>query len=273
MRLHERNDRAERIAPATMIRATSCVAIAITIAGCAGTPDPSAQERAPATVARGDVAQGDSASMNTLTAQERAAGWRLLFDGRSLTGWRGYKQQSLPGGWEAVDGVLTRTGRGGDIITTDQFRDFELALEWRLSPDGPAGNSGIFFRATEESDEIYWGAPEMQILDNARHPDGRSPLTSAGSNYALHGVGHEHAKPVGEWNAMRLVVNGNHVEHWMNGTKVVEYELGSADWQRRVAESKFAPHPLYGKVERGHIGLQDHGTYVAFRNVRIRELP
>ena len=241
-----------------------CAASFACAAGSAG----SERDSAPGTVAR-----GETGAMNTLTAEERSAGWRLLFDGESTAGWRGYKKDTLPAGWESVDGALTRTGSGGDIITVDQFRNFELALDWRLSPDGNAGNSGIFYRATEETSEIYWGAPEMQVLDNARHPDGRSLLTSAGANYALHGVGHEHARPVGEWNTVRLVVDGNHVEHWFNGTKVVEYELQSADWQRRVAESKFAPHPLYGRVERGHIGLQDHGTYVAFRNIRIRELP
>ena len=211
--------------------------------------------------------------MNTLTDAERAAGWRLLFDGRSLAGWRRYKSAEPITGWEAVDGALTRTARGSDIITADQFRNFELALEWRLSLDGPAGNSGIFYRAVETTSEIYWGAPEMQVLDNARHPDGRSELTSAGSNYALHGVAHSHARPVGEWNTVRLVVNGNHVEHWLNGAKVVEYELGSPAWRALVAKSKFAEHADYGRAERGHIGLQEHGSYVAYRNIKIRELP
>ena len=220
-----------------------------------------------------DQRQGGGAAMNTLTDAERAAGWRLLFDGRTLAGWKRYKSAEPVTGWEAVDGALTRTGGGGDIITTDQFGSFELALEWRLSPDGPPGNSGIFYRAVETTSAIYWGAPEMQVLDNARHPDGQSELTSAGSNFALHGVAHSHARPVGEWNAVRLVVNGNHVEHWLNGTKVVEYELGSADWRGRVATSKFAEHQDYGRAERGHIGLQEHETYVAFRNIRVRELP
>lgn len=224
-----------------------------------------------AAVSRGEIAAGETGAMNTLSAEEHAAGWRLLFDGETTTGWRGYKQEALPAGWEATEDALTRTGRGGDIITVDRFGDFELELEWRLSPEGPPGNSGIFYRVTEEADAIYWGAPEMQVLDNDRHGDGRSPLTSSGANYALHGVGHEHTRPVGEWNAVRLVVRGNQVEHWMNGTKVVEYELGSPDWLERVANSKFAPHPLYGRAQRGHIGLQDHGSYVAFRNIRIRE--
>lgn len=254
-----------------MARLVLAAAAAGAVAGCAAGSNTVRTDSGAQGVARGEVAGGETATMNTLSGEQRAAGWRLLFDGRTTTGWRGYKQEGMPSGWEATDGALTRTGRGGDIITVDQFGDFELELEWRLAPEGPPGNSGIFYRVTEEADAIYWGAPEMQILDNDRHGDGRSPLTAAGSNYALHGVGHEHTRPVGEWNAVRLVVSGNHVEHWQNGTKVVEYELGSPDWLERVANSKFAPHPLYGRARRGHIGLQDHGSYVAFRNIRIRE--
>ena len=256
----------------TMRAIAAATALAIVVGGCTASRR-SAETDAGDEVARGDVARGEPAAMNALTAEERAAGWRLLFDGRTMGGWRGYKSASLPGGWEVREGAITRVGRGGDIITTDQFRNFELALEWRLSPEGPAGNSGVFYRASEDASEIYWSAPELQVLDNVRHPDGRSELTSAGANYALHGVAHAHAKPVGEWNAVRLVVNGNHVEHWLNGTKVVEYELGSEDWKARVAASKFAEHAGYGRADQGHIGLQDHGTYVGYRNLKIRELP
>lgn len=210
---------------------------------------------------------------NTLTDAERAAGWQLLFDGRTTNGWRNFRQQTIRDGWQVVDGALTRVAPGGDIITEEQFANFELALEWKLSPEGPAGNSGIFYRATEEASIIYLGAAEMQILDNERHPDGRSELTSAASNYALHGVAHHHARPVGEWNTVRIVVDGNQVEHWFNGAKVVEFELGSPDWLARVAASKFADWPLYAKATTGHIGLQEHGSYVAFRNIKIRRLP
>jgi hypothetical protein len=211
------------------------------------------------------------AAINTLTTEEQKQGWRLLFDGHSTSGWRNYKSDSIRG-WQAVDGALTRVGRGGDIITADKYADFELVLEWKLSPEGNPGNSGIFYRASEDSSAIYWNAPEMQILDDARHGDGRTPLTSTGSNYALDGVAHGHAKPVGEWNTVRIVVNGNHVEHWLNGTKVVQYELGSDEWKAKVAASKFAQHPQYGKAREGHIGLQEHGSFVAFRNIKIRPL-
>lgn len=210
---------------------------------------------------------------NTLTDAERAAGWRLLFDGQTTTGWRNYRADTLSHGWQVVDGALTRVRRGGDIITTEQFANFDLILEWRLSPTGPAGNSGIFYRATEEPMVIYLGAAEMQILDNERHPDGRSELTSAGANYALYGVPHRAARPVGEWNEARIVARGNHIEHWFNGAKVVEFELGSPDWLARVQASKFRDWPLYAKSSVGHIGLQEHGSAVAFRNIRIRPLP
>ena len=206
---------------------------------------------------------------NRLNATERAAGWQLLFDGNSLTGWRGYNSESMPTGWSAENGMLIRTGPGGDIITEQQFADFELSLEWLV---GPSGNSGVLFRAVEGPEEGYHSAPEMQILDDAGHADGRSPLTSAGSNYGLHGVPRGIVKSAGEWNTSRIVVVNNQVEHWLNGDKVVEYELGSADWAQRVANSKFAQWPAYGRASRGHIGIQDHGDRVSFRNLKIREI-
>jgi hypothetical protein len=207
---------------------------------------------------------------NTLAPAGQTADWKPLFDGQTTTGWRGYKADSLPSGWRAVDGALTRVGRGGDIITRDKYKNFELALEWKISE---GGNSGIFYRASEDDDAIYWTAPEMQVLDDANHPDGRNRLTSAGSDYGLYAAPAGIVKPAGEWNAVRIVVNGNHVEHWLNGVKVVEYELGSPDWEAKVKGSKFAPHPHYGRNAEGYIGLQDHGDRVAYRNIKIRVLP
>jgi hypothetical protein len=170
-------------------------------------------------------------------------------------------------GWQVVDGALTRVGEGGDIITTEQFDDFELAIDWMI---GEGGNSGVFFNATESVEPIYHAAPEMQILHNAGHRDGKVPETSAGSNYALHAPVKDVSRPVGSWNSARLIVRGNHVEHWLNDVKLLAYELGSADWQARVSKSKFKEWPPYGKQTRGHIGLQDHGDRVAFRNIKIR---
>jgi Domain of Unknown Function (DUF1080) len=212
----------------------------------------------------------DAASQNLLTDAEQSAGWRLLFDGKTTTGWRNYGKPAISDGWTVQDGALTRTGAGGDIITTDEFGNFELSIDWKIEP---GGNSGIFYRASEEKDEIYWNAVEMQVLDDAGHPDGNDRLRTAGSAYALYPSPPGHVKPVGEWNTARLVVNGNHVEHWLNGFKMVEYELGSTDWNSKVAGSKFKPHQKFGKNAQGHIGLQDHGNVVAYRNIKIRALP
>ena len=208
--------------------------------------------------------------VNALTDAEREAGWELLFNGHSMDGWRGYMMETVPDGWQALDGELTRVGRGRDIITTEQFDNFDLTLEWKVER---GGNSGILFRAIEGPEQIYMGAPEMQILDDENHADGRSPLTSVGSNYALHPAPRGLARPVGEWNSARILVDGNHVEHWLNGVRTVEYELGSADWLERVGASKFSAWPEYGKASRGHIGLQEHGDRVAFRSIKIRRLP
>ena len=204
-----------------------------------------------------------------LSAAERAAGWRPLFDGRTLAGWRALKSETPPPGWWAVSGELIRDAEGGDLLTAEQFGDFELALEWRIAE---GGNSGVFFRVTTDHEETWQTGPELQLLDNARHPDGRNPLTSAGANYALHAPTRDVTRPPGEWNDTRLHVQGAHVEHWLNGVQVVRYELWSEDWEARVAASKFAALLGYGRARRGHLALQDHGDFVAFRNLRVRPL-
>ena len=196
--------------------------------------------------------------------------WRTLFDGRSLEAWRGFKKDSVPAGWQVVDGALTRVGEAGDLITRDQFGDFELTLEWKVAE---GGNSGIMYRVTETADASYETGPEMQVLDDARHKDGQSRLTAAGSAYGLYAAPAGVVKPAGQWNAVRIVVRGNHVEHWLNGTKVVEYELGSPDWEARVQHSKFKQWPGYGRAASGHIALQDHGDRVAYRDIKVRTLP
>ena len=207
---------------------------------------------------------------NTLTAAEKADGWRLLFDGQSVKGWRGFRSDTPPEGWKAVDGALVREQGGGDILTTEQFDNFELRLEWKISKNG---NSGIMFRVTQEGGQTYETGPEFQVLDNAGHKDGGNSLTSAGSNYALHPPVRDVTRPVGEWNDVRLIVNGAHVEHWMNGVKLLEYELWSDDWHERVKASKFNKMPHYGRAKRGHIVLQEHGNLVWYRNIKIKPLP
>ncbi len=206
---------------------------------------------------------------NRLTGAERAAGWMLLFDGESLAGWRNYQGEGVREGWSVVDGTLRHTEGGGDIITDREFTDFELVVDWRVSP---GGNSGIFYLASEEASRIFEGAPEYQILDDAGHADGANPLTSAGSNYALDPAPRGIVRPAGEWNQARIVKVGPTVQHWLNGRFVTQYELGSPEWQAKVAASKFAAWPDYGTYPSGPIGLQDHGDLVWFRNIKIRRL-
>jgi hypothetical protein len=187
------------------------------------------------------------------------------------TAWRGYRSEALPAGWREIDGELTRVAAGGDIVTRDTFANFELRLEWKVEP---GGNSGIMYRVVErEGQATYHSGPEMQVLDDSGHADGRDPLTSAGALYALYPAPRGVVRRAGEWNEVRLVVNGNHVEHWLNGVKVVEAELWSEDFVRRGRASKFRDWTEFARATRGHIALQDHGDRVAYRNIRIRVLP
>ncbi|MDQ8165498.1 MAG: DUF1080 domain-containing protein [Gemmatimonadota bacterium] len=196
--------------------------------------------------------------------------WRNLAEGNSIAAWRGYKSDSVPPGWQVVDGILSKQRPVADIITRDQFGDFELSLEWKISA---GGNAGIFYRGTEEYPRVYWSAPEYQLLDDASAPDGRNRLTSAGSAYGLYPPPEGHLKPVGEWNETRILAKGGKVEHWLNGVKLLEYELWGADWTAKVKASKFNEWPNYGLARRGHIALQgDHAGTLAFRNIKIREL-
>ncbi|MFQ5805131.1 MAG: family 16 glycoside hydrolase [Phycisphaerae bacterium] len=212
---------------------------------------------------------------NFLTEEEKAVGWRLLFDGKTTNGWHGYKKDSFPSdGWKVIDtpqqgACLVRVGPAGDIATDEEFDNFELKLEWRISA---AGNSGIFYRVKEKYGWPWESGPELQVLDNAEHADGRNPKTSAGSNYALHAPLRDVTQPVGLFNQVRILADGPHVEHWLNGVKVVEYELWTDEWKRLVAGSKFKKWPNYGLVRKGHIVLQDHGDKVWYRNIKIRRL-
>jgi len=197
--------------------------------------------------------------------------WQPLLGKDSAPAWRGWKEAGFPAGWHVKDGVLSKDGEVDDLVTQKSFGDFELELEWKI---GKGGNSGVFYRGTREYDHIYWSAPEYQLLDDANAPDGRSRLTAAAADYALYGSPAGVVNAFDYWNKTRILVRGNHVEHWLNGRKVVEYELGSPDWKARVAASKFAAYPHYGTATRGMIGLQgDHPGTLAIRNIRIRQLP
>ena len=195
--------------------------------------------------------------------------WKPLLDEQVVSTWRGYQRESMPDGWQMVDGVLARIGDAGDIITTDQFENFELRFDWKIEP---GGNSGVFFGVSEDGAVAWHSGPEYQLLHNAGHPDGKAPITAAGSNYAVHPPIADMTRPVGEWNRSRLRVNREHVEHWMNGMYLLSYQIGDTEWQRRVTDSKFSELPLYGQSRRGHIAIQDHGDPVWFRNMRIKVL-
>lgn len=209
------------------------------------------------------------AAVNRLTEEQKQQGWQLLFDGQSPELWRGFKSEEFPVGWQVVEGTLHRADKAGDIITKETFENFELSLDWKVA--GP-GNSGVFFGVSEEEDAVWKTGPEYQILNNDVHKDGQNPLTRAGSNYALYPPSKDMTKPVGEWNQTRIVKNGNQVEHWLNGEKIVEYELYSDDWEKRVAESKFSKFANFGRVKKGHIALQDHNDPVWYRNIMIKPL-
>jgi hypothetical protein len=208
---------------------------------------------------------------NTLSAREQSAGWTLLFDGASLNGWRVYRGQSQPGGWYVRDGSLRKDQGTDDIISEKEFGDFELAWDWKLSP---GGNSGVFFRATEEYEAPYWSGPEYQLLDDAGGSgDAKSRLTSAASNYGLYGGPAGVVKAANEWNSSRIVAKGPHVEYWLNATKMLQYEIGSPEWEAKVKASKFGAWAHFGRAARGHISIQgDHPGTLEVRNIKIREL-
>jgi hypothetical protein len=203
---------------------------------------------------------------NTLSEEEKKAGWKLLFDGKTTEGWKGYRKDKFPEGWQVVDGVLTRVKGGGDICTIEEFTDFELQADWKISP---GGNSGIMYRVAETHGAPYETGPEYQVLDDERHGDGKNPLTSAGSIYAVYAPTKKVVKPAGEWNHTRIVLKGNHIEHWLNGEKICEAEIGSDDWNQRIAKSKWAKVTSYAKEAKGKIDLQDHGDKVEFKNIKI----
>jgi hypothetical protein len=225
------------------------------------------------------AAQADeSVPPNTLTPAERQSGWKPLFDGKTTDGWRGYRMDRMPPGWQVMDGTLVRVaggpgglgaGGGHDIVTVEEFDHFELQLEWKIAR---GGNSGVLYHVSEEPATAWHFAPEVQILDNAAFPN-RDQRELAGACYDLYAPSRDVTRPAGQWNHLRLVVNGPQVEHWLNGEKIVSYELWSEDWNKRVEQSKFKVRPRFGTVKKGPICLQDHSDRVDFRSIKIRRLP
>jgi len=219
-------------------------------------------------------------AQNVLTAKEKAEGFVLLFDGKSSDGWRGYKKDVFPGKWLIEDGAIhynpKAKGSGGDIIYDKMFSNFHLKLEWKIAE---GGNSGIFYLGAENDNfrAIYATAPEMQVLDNANHPDaklGKDGNRKAGSLYDLIPAIPQNFKGAGEWNTAEVIIKDGHVTHMQNGEKVVEYQYGTREWDELVAGSKFPGiNPTWANLqEKGYIGLQDHGNHVWYRNIKIKEL-
>ena len=230
-------------------------------------------------------AEGDKKAAEEDTTEAvspEAEGWIVMFDGTSTDGWRGYGKESFPEqGWVIEEGALKclgsghgeAGGKGGDIIYDQKFKDFHLKLEWKISE---GGNSGILYLARElEGEPIWKSAPEMQVLDNVKHIDaqlGKDGNRQAGSLYDLIPAKPQNAVPVGEWNQAEILVYQGTVIHKQNGEVVVEYHLGTPEWDAMKANSKFKDFPEFGKYLEGYIGLQDHGNDVWYRNIMIKDL-
>ncbi len=211
--------------------------------------------------------------INTISETEIAQGWKLLFNGNDLNNWKIYNGGEVSG-WKIIDGILYNSGigsdHGGDIITKEQFSNFELTLEWKIDT---ASNSGVFFHVVENvAPALYQSGPEYQLIDANHWQGSLNPDQLSGANYGMHAPVGALVKPLDEWNLSRIVVNGQYVEHWLNGVKVVEYELWTDEWLQLKASSKWAEEQYYGAAAQGHIGLQDHGGLTMFRNIKIREL-
>jgi hypothetical protein len=206
-------------------------------------------------------------SLNSLTADEKAAGWKLLFDGETSTGWVALGKTEFPSGWAVQGGVLKRATGGGDIVTTESFSDFELTWEWNLAY---AGNSGVKYNLPDPKKNVGF---EYQLLDDEHHPDGIKGgrlHQTAGLYDLIEPSADKKVNPPGEWNKSRILVQGNHVEHWLNGAKTVEFELGSSDLRARIAKSKYAKVAGFGEKTSSPILLQEHGAEISFRAMKIR---
>ena len=216
-----------------------------------------------------------NATVNTLTKKEANNGWQLLFDGQNFTGWHGYNMKGIPDCWIIEDRALTMTTKGRaesqDIITDKTYKKFALSVEFKLTK---GANSGVIFQVGEDPKYKfpYETGPEFQVIDHENWPDKLEDWQICGANYAMYAPKAKPFKPVGEWNQILLVVNGNHVTQMLNGVVVVEYEKYSDEWKKLRASGKWANFPDYGKFDEGHISLQNHGTKVWYRNIKLKEI-
>jgi len=229
--------------------------------------------------------QSEKSKTDQEASEEPTESWEILFDGKTTDGWHVYAQNSVGPKWTIKEGCLVFEGRaegvpdkfadgGGDLLTDQKYENFELELEWNISE---GGNSGIFYLVAEDTayKEAWETSPEMQVLDDERHPDakkGKDGNHKAGSLYDLIPCQTQAVKPAGEWNQVRIVKNNGHVEHWLNGQKVVEFDLYTPEWDEMINNSKFAELPGFAKATSGHISLQDHDNEVWYRNIKIKAL-
>ena len=214
-------------------------------------------------------------STTNTTATQSSDGWISLFDGQTLNGWRTYQNKPTEA-WHVQDGVLHCTGNETyksdlqvDLITAEKYENFDFSIDWKISPKG---NSGIMYLVQETAPAAYETGPEYQLIDDANFPEKLEDWQTTAANYAMHPAPAAKPAPVGEWNNTRIVVNNSRVEHWLNGTKVVEYTLGSDEWNQAKATGKWKDTPGYGMAKRGHIALQDHGSEAWFKNIKIKKL-
>jgi hypothetical protein len=213
------------------------------------------------------VCAGIAAAADDLTPAEQQAGWKSLFDGATFTGWRGFDHETPGRGWKISDGELTTAGKAGDLVTLDEFADFELDLEWKITK---GSNSGIIYRVAMGEPTTFETGPEYQLLDD-RHTR-EIPVHLAGALFDVIAPAKDVTRPFGDWNETRIVVRGWKIEHWLNGEKIVDVDLASPEGRKLIAGSKFQTMPRFATLTRGHIALQDHGDPVSFRHIRIREL-
>lgn len=226
----------------------------------------------PVATTQAPASQASMSQVRTSQAEPAANehSWQVLFDGSNLDAWRTFKQTKLHPNWQIVDGALTLTAAGGgDILTKEQYQDFELQLEWQISE---GGNSGVFILADETGPYIYSHAPEIQILDNERHSDNKLDNHRSGSLYDMIAAPAASQKAAGAWNQLTIRLFKGHLQVWQNKLQTVDVQIGSPQWQQLVSNSKFANWQGFASATAGHIGLQDHGDKVAFKHIRIRKL-
>jgi hypothetical protein len=216
-----------------------------------------------------------STNTNEMTTTEPGAGYTSLFDGQTMAGWRTYQNKPADS-WTVKDGTLyckgsttDKSDRRADLITTGQYENFDLSLDWKISPQG---NSGIMYLVTEEFPAAYLSGPEYQVIDDVNFPEKLEDWQKTAANYAMDAAPTAKPKPVGEWNHTRIVVNNGHVEHWLNGAKVVDYQLWTDEWKQKRTTGKWKDAAGYGVSKKGHIALQDHGSEAWFKNIKIKEL-